>query len=249
MSGKIRAVISRFSERLRADSEKAEEVLKNEPLVKDELLRFSNHIESKAKESIEGLELNNRNYQTAKEILSNRFATDLREFMVKVHKVVRQLKSSDDNINQGTTLMAIEKKLLQQVLIELKSDKEKRVSVNDQRESLGDTEQLLGDLERYVKIRQETDALVLKEDKKNYKQRGSEKEIHPNDQIAKKEKLKILELTWIENKDMLSLKLVEVARREQWTKRQVPNQTAKNCGSLGYLTPIFTKAMIFFRQL
>lgn len=77
----------------------------------------------------------------------------------------------------------------------------------------------------------------------------SEKEIHPNDQIAKKEKLKILELTWIENKDMLSLKLVEVARREQWTKRQVPNQTAKNCGSLGYLTPIFTKAMIFFRQL
>lgn len=92
--------------------------------------------------------------------------------MVKVHKVVRQLKSSDDNINQGTTLMAIEKKLLQQVLIELKSDKEKRVSVNDQRESLGDTEQLLGDLERYVKIRQETDALVLKEDKKNYKQRG-----------------------------------------------------------------------------
>lgn len=46
MSGKIRAVISRFSERLRADSEKAEEVLKNEPLVKDELLRFSNHIES-----------------------------------------------------------------------------------------------------------------------------------------------------------------------------------------------------------
>lgn len=46
MSGKIRAVISRFSERLRADSEKAEEVLKNEPLVKDKLLRFSNHIES-----------------------------------------------------------------------------------------------------------------------------------------------------------------------------------------------------------
>ncbi|VDD95208.1 unnamed protein product [Enterobius vermicularis] len=98
-------------------------------------------------------------------------ATDLREFVVRVYKVLRQLKSCGENIYQEMILIAIEKKLPRQVLIELKSDKEKRVGVNNEGELLGGTEQLLRDLDGYVKIKAETDALSIKEEKEIYKLR------------------------------------------------------------------------------
>ena len=91
--------------------------------------------------------------------------------MVKVDKVVRHLKRRGENISQEMILIAVEKKLPKQLIIGSKSDKEKREGVNTEGEQSRETEQLLRDLDRYVKIKAETDALSIKEEKEIYKLR------------------------------------------------------------------------------
>lgn len=49
MSSAIKAVISRFSKRLKADLDEAKELLKKKPLPKEDLAQLLDHIESSVK--------------------------------------------------------------------------------------------------------------------------------------------------------------------------------------------------------
>lgn len=104
--------------------------------------------------------------------------------MVTVDKVVRQPKSQGENINQGLILIAIEKKIPRQVIILLKSDKEKRMGANVGREQLRKAEQLLRGLKRYVKIREETDALTVKDDRRSCASRQREESRKDNKTVV-----------------------------------------------------------------